>query len=239
MIKRIIDIIFSSIIILLFLPIGIIIALILLLSGEGEVIYKQPRIGRYGKNFKMLKFVTMVKNSPNIGSGDITLKNDPRVLPFGKLLRKTKLNEFPQFINVFIGDMSIVGPRPLVKNQFDMIPEDLKTIIKKLKPGITGIGSIIFRDEEKYLTKNNNASNFYANEIVPFKKGVGRIYEALNIACVPVALNSGKVWPKNSFIKYPGKITVSFLEPIKPGLNRDEFIKNLEIKIYEEIKNIS
>tara|TARA_Y100000590_G_C15681398_1_gene999953 strand:+ start:1066 stop:1773 length:708 start_codon:yes stop_codon:yes gene_type:complete len=177
MIKRIIDIIFSSIIILLFLPIGIIIALILLLSGEGEVIYKQPRIGRYGKNFKMLKFVTMVKNSPNIGSGDITLKNDPRVLPFGKLLRKTKLNEFPQFINVFIGDMSIVGPRPLVKNQFDMIPEDLKTIIKKLKPGITGIGSIIFRDEEKYLTKNNNASNFYANEIVPFKAKLECWYE--------------------------------------------------------------
>ena len=74
---------------------------------------------------------------------------------------------------------------------------------------------------------------------VPFKKGVGRIYEALNISCVPIALNSGKVWPKNGIIKYPGKITVSFLEPIKPGLNREEFIKNLEMKIYDEIKNIS
>ena len=74
---------------------------------------------------------------------------------------------------------------------------------------------------------------------VPFKKGVGRIYEALNISCVPVALNSGKVWPKHGIIKHPGKITVSFLKPIKPGLNRDEFIKNLEIKIYDEIKNIS
>jgi len=74
---------------------------------------------------------------------------------------------------------------------------------------------------------------------VPFKKGVGRIYETLNISCIPVALNSGKVWPKYGIVKYPGKITVSFLKPIEPGLNRDEFIKNLEMKIYDEIKNIS
>ena len=73
----------------------------------------------------------------------------------------------------------------------------------------------------------------------PFKKGVGRIYEALNISCVPVALNSGKVWPKYGITKYPGKITVSFLKPIEPGLNRDQFIRNLEKKIYYEIKNIS
>jgi len=74
---------------------------------------------------------------------------------------------------------------------------------------------------------------------VPFKKGVGRIYQALNISCVPVALNSGKVWPKRGIVKYPGKITVSFLKPIQPGLSRDEFISNLEMKIYDEIKNIS
>ena len=77
------------------------------------------------------------------------------------------------------------------------------------------------------------------DEETPFKKGVGRIYEALNISCVPIALNSGKVWPKKGIIKYPGKITISFLEPIKPGLKRDDFIKSLEKKIYEEIKNIS
>ena len=77
------------------------------------------------------------------------------------------------------------------------------------------------------------------NEKVPFKKGVGRIYETLNISCLPVALNSGKVWPKEGIIKHSGNITVSFLKPIKAGQNRDEFIKNLEIKIYDEIKNIS
>ena len=74
---------------------------------------------------------------------------------------------------------------------------------------------------------------------MPFKKGVGRIYEALNILCIPIALNSGNVWPKKGIIKYPGKITIYLLEPIKPGLNRDEFIENLENKIYDEIKNIS
>ena len=77
------------------------------------------------------------------------------------------------------------------------------------------------------------------NDKVPFKKGVGRIYEALNISCIPVALNSGKVWPKHGIIKQPGKITVSFLKPIEPGLNRDEFIQNIETKIYDEINNIS
>ena len=104
-----------------------------------------------------------------------------------------------------------------------------------------------FFDKVAKIVKNENrpllifpqGTRVKVEDRVPFKKGVGRIYEALNISCVPIALNSGKVWPKNGIIKYPGKITVSFLEPIKPGLNKEEFIKNLEIKIYDEIKNIS
>ena len=104
-----------------------------------------------------------------------------------------------------------------------------------------------FFDKVAKIVKNENrpllifpqGTRVKVNDNIPFKKGVGRIYEALNISCVPVALNSGKVWPKQGIFKYPGKITVSFLKPIKPGLNRDEFIKNLEIKIYDEIKNIS
>ena len=97
----------------------------------------------------------------------------------------------------------------------------------------------IVKNESRPLLIFPQGTRIKIDEIVPFKKGVGRIYEALNISCVPVALNSGKVWPKQGIIKYPGKITVSFLEPIKPGLNRDEFIRDLEIKIYNEIKNIS
>ncbi len=97
----------------------------------------------------------------------------------------------------------------------------------------------IIKNENRPLLIFPQGTRVQVDEKPPFKKGVGRIYEALNISCVPVALNSGKVWPKNGIIKYPGKITVSFLEPIKPGLPRDDFIKKLEIKIYEEIKNIS
>jgi len=97
----------------------------------------------------------------------------------------------------------------------------------------------IIKNEKRPLLIFPQGTRIRFDDRVPFKKGVGRIYEALNISCVPVALNSGKVWPKQGIIKYPGKITVSFLEPIKPGLNRDEFIRDLEIKIYNEIKNIS
>jgi len=176
-IKRLLDLIFSTIILILFLPIGIIIIIILRFTGEGEIFYKQSRIGQYSEPFGLFKFVTMVKNSPNLGSGDITIKDDPRVLPFGKFLRKTKLNEFPQFINVLIGDMSLVGPRPLVKNQYEMIPDNLKQKIKNLKPGITGIGSIIFRNEEIFLHLNDDSHVFYREEIVPFKAKLECWYE--------------------------------------------------------------
>ena len=97
----------------------------------------------------------------------------------------------------------------------------------------------IIRNDKRPLLIFPQGTRVKIDEKVPFKKGVGKIYEALNISCVPVALNSGKVWPKQGIIKHPGKITVSFLKPIEPGLNRDEFIKNLEMKIYDEIKNIS
>ena len=97
----------------------------------------------------------------------------------------------------------------------------------------------IIKNEDRPLLIFPQGTRVKIGEKAPFKKGVGRIYKALNISCVPVALNSGKVWPKKGIVKYPGKIIVSFLEPIKPGLNRDEFIKNLENKIYNEIENIS
>ena len=97
----------------------------------------------------------------------------------------------------------------------------------------------IIKNENRPLLIFPQGTRIKVDERVPFKKGVGRIYEALNILCIPIALNSGNVWPKKGIIKYSDKITISLLEPIKPGLNRDEFIKNLENKIYNEIKNIS
>lgn len=175
--KRLLDIFISSAVVLIFLPFGMIIAIILKLTGENEIFYQQPRIGKNGEKIKIIKFATMVKNSSKMGAGDITLKNDPRVLPFGKFLRKTKLNEFPQFINVFLGHMSIVGPRPLVENQFNMIPENFKKNIINLKPGITSVGSIIFRDEEKYLAENSkNSNDFYKTNIVPYKSEIENWY---------------------------------------------------------------
>jgi len=99
--------------------------------------------------------------------------------------------------------------------------------------------AVIIKNENRPLLIFPQGTRIKTEEKVPFKKGVGRIYEALNIECVPIALNSGKVWPKEGIIKHAGKITISILEPIKTGLNRDEFIKNLENKIYTEIKNIS
>ena len=97
----------------------------------------------------------------------------------------------------------------------------------------------IIKNENRPLLIFPQGTRVKIEDKPPFKKGVGRIYEALNISCVPIALNSGKVWPKKGIIKYPGNITVSFLEPIKPGLGSDEFVKNLETKIYKEIENIS
>jgi 1-acyl-sn-glycerol-3-phosphate acyltransferase len=99
--------------------------------------------------------------------------------------------------------------------------------------------STIVKSENRPLLIFPQGTRTKIDEVVPFKKGVGRIYEALNISCIPIALNSGVVWPKKGMFKYPGKITISLLEPIKPGLSRDDFIQNLENKIYKEIKNIS
>ena len=97
----------------------------------------------------------------------------------------------------------------------------------------------IIKNEKRPLLIFPQGTRVKPDEKTPFKKGVGRIYEALNISCVPIAINSGNVWPKKGIIKHSGKITISLLEPIKPGLSKEEFIKNLENIIYEEIKNIS
>lgn len=172
MTKRILDILISFSAILIVSPILIVVIIILKFTGEGEVFYLQKRVGKNGKEFGLIKFATMIKNSPKIGAGEITLPNDPRVLPVGKFLRKTKINELPQILNILNGQMSIVGPRPMVPNTFFKYPEMDKKIIMKIKPGLTGIGSIIFRDEESYLENKNNAMKFYDEEIIPYKSSL-------------------------------------------------------------------
>ena len=131
--------------------------------------FLQERIGKDGKLFKLYKFATMLKDSPNIGTGTITTKEDPRVLPVGKFLRKTKINELPQLLNIFFGHMSVIGPRPLTRETFESYSIDIKEIIKSVKPGLSGIGSIIFRDEEEIMDGEMATINFYNNTIAPYK----------------------------------------------------------------------
>ena len=172
--ERFFDIFFSGLSIIVFSPLLLLIVMILRFSGEGEIFFLQERVGRNGKIFNIFKFATMLKDSPKIGTGTISIKNDPRVLPVGKILRKTKINELPQLINVLVGDMSIIGPRPLTLKSFDLYSLDVQQAIKKVKPGLSGIGSIVFRKEEDILHGPNASKKFYENIIAPYK---GRLEE--------------------------------------------------------------
>ena len=169
--KRIFDIVISLVSLIFLLPIFLPIIFILRFSAEGEVFYLQERYGLNNSKFKIIKFATMLKNSLNMGSGSITLKNDPRVTKFGVFLRKTKINELPQILNILIGDISLVGPRPLVDSTFMAYSDEIRSKIYNIKPGITGIGSIIFRDEESIISavKNENPHIFYKRVIAPYK----------------------------------------------------------------------
>lgn len=169
--KRLFDIVLSSVALVILLPIFIPIIVILKFTAEGEVFYFQERIGINNSKFHIWKFATMLKNSMNMGSKSITLQNDFRVTKIGKFLRKTKINELPQIINILKGDISIVGPRPLVTKTFKAYNEEVQSKIYNVKPGLTGIGSIIFRDEESIISavKNEDPHDFYKRVIAPYK----------------------------------------------------------------------
>ena len=124
--RRFFDIFFSGLALLFLLPFLFLVIVALRLTGEGEIFFLQARVGFDGKLFKLYKFATMLKDSPSIGTGTVTTKGDPRVLPFGKLLRKTKINELPQLLNILKGDMSVVGPRPLAQRCFNSYPLKLQ-----------------------------------------------------------------------------------------------------------------
>jgi lipopolysaccharide/colanic/teichoic acid biosynthesis glycosyltransferase len=169
---RIIDVLLSLLALLVLLPLFIPIVVILLLTGEHKVFYLQTRVGYKNKDFKIIKFATMLSNSANMGSGSLTLKNDPRVLPFGTFLRKTKINELPQILNIIIGDLSIVGPRPQMQVDFEKYSDEVQGKIYNVRPGLTGIGSIIFRDEESLISlaaENEDPHDFYKRVIAPYK----------------------------------------------------------------------
>ena len=178
--KRSLDIVVSFVVLIILLPFFIPIIIVLKFTAEGEVFYFQERIGINNSKFQIFKFATMLKNSLNMGSGSITLQNDFRVTFIGKFLRKTKINELPQIINVLKGDMSLVGPRPLVAKTFSAYNEDVQSNIYKVKPGITGIGSILFRDEEAIISavSDEDPFEFYKRIIAPYKGELEMWYQS-------------------------------------------------------------
>ena len=169
-IKRLFDLLAAGIMLLLLFPILLPLLFLLRFTAEGEVFYFQQRIGCGNRYFLIWKFATMLKDSPHIGTGMITLRNDPRVTAPGRFLRKTKLNELPQLVNVLLGDMSFVGPRPLVDRTFRAYPAEVQERIGQVRPGITGIGSVVFRDEERWISESGmDPHAFYEQHIAPYK----------------------------------------------------------------------
>lgn len=173
MAKRTFDLFFSIIGLLIICPIFLFIIIILKFSGEGEIFYLQERLGLNNHPFYIYKFATMLKNSSNIGNKTLTIRNDPRITKVGRILRITKINELPQIINVINGDMSLVGPRPLLVASVAKYSSDVKKVIYRNRPGITGLGSLVFRDEERLVTAYNETdkdpSEYYIKYIYPYK----------------------------------------------------------------------
>jgi lipopolysaccharide/colanic/teichoic acid biosynthesis glycosyltransferase len=176
--KRAFDLVISATaLLILAVPFGIIMVA-LRLSGEGKVWYRQERVGQGGVPFTVYKFVTMRENSERMGTKHITLRNDPRVLPMGRILRKAKINELPQLINVLKGDMSIVGWRPLLPDGFAFYPQHVRERIVRAKPGLTGLGSIVFRDEEALVARSQkDPFDLYREDIAPYKGALELWYQ--------------------------------------------------------------
>jgi lipopolysaccharide/colanic/teichoic acid biosynthesis glycosyltransferase len=198
LLKRTFDILTSGIAILILSPLLIPIIIGLKLTGEGYVFYKQERVGYKNRPFLIWKFATMLKNSSKMPGGIMTTKKDPRITPMGGFLRKSKINELPQLFNIFFGQMSVVGPRPVMKISFEAYPSKIQEVIYNVKPGLTGIGSIIFRDEEELITevKNNGGDlwDFYKGKIYPFKGELEMWYQDHNFFFLDLQLIFLTAW---------------------------------------------
>ena len=167
---RFFDILFSFVAMVILFPFMIPIMIGLKLSGEHYIFYLQPRVGRGGRDFMVFKFATMLKDSPNMPGGVLTQKNDPRILPMGRFLRKTKINELPQLANILLGQMSFVGPRPQARRHYELYSLPVRAEIDKVPPGLTGIGSVVFRDEEAILDEvPGDRDHFHDTVIAPYK----------------------------------------------------------------------
>lgn len=172
--KRLFDIVVSLLILSVFLPFGLIIALMIVLGSKGGVFYKQERIGKDGKSFELFKFRTMRPDADKLGKLTVGMR-DPRITKVGFFLRKYKLDEFPQFINVLFGDMSIVGPRPEVKEYVDLYTPEQREVLS-VKPGITDYASIEYFKENEILGKAEDPRKAYIEEVMPAKLELNKKY---------------------------------------------------------------
>ena len=209
-VKRTLDVLLSGAAIMILSPLLLPIVVILRYTGEREVFYRQERIGRGGETFSLLKFATMLKDSPSLPGGDITTGNDPRVLPVGRLLRKTKLNELPQLWNVITGDMSLIGPRPLTPRMYDRFPDAYKEAIRPLRPGLSGLGSVFFRDEEALLADIQDRESRYVEVIQPYKAALEVWYACHRNLWIDLKL-----------------VFLTLLSVAVPSLNPTRFFRNL------------
>lgn len=172
--KRIFDIVVSIIILLIFLPFGIIVSLAILFESRGGVFYFQERIGKNGIPFKLWKFRSMRKDADKSGKLTVGMR-DSRITRSGIFIRKYKLDEFPQFINVLKGEMSIVGPRPEVKEYVDLYTAEQRQVLN-VKPGITDLASLEYFKENELLGNSENPEKTYIEEIMPAKIELNKKY---------------------------------------------------------------
>lgn len=170
---RFLDWILSLLLLILCIPVFLLLALWIKIDSRGPVIYRQKRVGRYGKEFSMFKFRTMYQGNDKLllTLGD----DDKRITPVGYYLRKFKLDELPQLVNVFLGEMSIVGPRPEVKKYVDLYTDEQKTILN-VRPGITDYASIAYANENELLARHPNPEQYYIEKIMPEKIKLNRVF---------------------------------------------------------------
>ncbi|MBS9768172.1 MAG: sugar transferase [Flavobacteriaceae bacterium] len=174
MMKRLFDFVVSFLGLLAISPILLIVAILIVIDSKGGVFYRQVRVGKGNKDFRIFKFRTMHTNADKLGL--ITIGGrDPRVTKVGYYLRKYKLDELPQLINVLVGDMSFVGPRPEVRKYVDLYTEEQKKVLQ-VRPGITDLASIEFRNENEILEKQENPNQYYIDVIMPHKLDINLKY---------------------------------------------------------------
>ncbi|MBP5988452.1 MAG: sugar transferase [Proteobacteria bacterium] len=168
MLKRAFDVLFAAAVLLLLSPLLLGVAAWIRLDSRGPVLFRQLRVGRDGREFRILKFRTMHVDAPARGP-QITVGRDPRITRAGHFLRKYKIDEFPQFINVLVGDMSVVGPRPEVPRYVAMYPPATRDLVLSVRPGITDLASIEYRDENELLGRSADPERTYVEQVMPAK----------------------------------------------------------------------